>query len=104
MQKIIQEPKKLKEKSCHEAKKLEARQMRSDDAWMHHFAVCLPKMTFPMHISCYTKEEFKKKCRGEQCTCFWHDADVIAMPVDTQCLNRQVWEGAHLDICTVSKE
>ena len=51
---------KLKEKSDHEAKKIEARQMRTDDAWTCCFAVHLPKIMFPMHVCYHLREECKK--------------------------------------------
>ena len=50
----------LKEKSDHEAKKLEARQMRTDDAWTHCFAVHLPKVVFLMHVSHCSREKCEK--------------------------------------------
>ena len=52
--------KKQQEKRDKEAKKLELRRMRADESWTHCFAVCLPKVTFPMHASCCSLEECEK--------------------------------------------
>ena len=52
--------KKQQEKSDKEAKKLELQRMRSNNAWMHCFAVHLLKVTFPMHASYCSLKECEK--------------------------------------------